>query len=240
MATRRNKKDTMNVSVERTVDSVIVHDMKNLAFRLSALLHNMEENYENPIFKQSMTDVLGDTIRKMDAIVKRFKTQKEHVIIKIRVDINQILTELLNALPSRVTRNVQVDAQMSELPLVWGDPYYLHNAFHSIIENAIEAMPQGGVLQVRTKTIRRRNRPMISIEITDSGVGMSESFLETKLFSPFVSTKEQGLGLGLFTSQQIFALHQGSIQVNSSPGNGTTFRIFLPVNGNGPTENRHR
>jgi signal transduction histidine kinase len=172
--------------------------------------------------------------------VKRFKTQKEHVIIKIRVDINQILTELLNALPSRVTRNVQVDAQVSELPLVWGDPYYLHNAFHSIIENAIEAMPQGGVLQVRTKTIRRRNRPMISIEIADSGMGMSESFLETKLFSPFVSTKEQGLGLGLFTSQQIFALHQGSIQVISSPGNGTTFRIFLPVNGNGPTENRHR
>jgi signal transduction histidine kinase len=60
-------------------------------------------------------------------------------------------------------------------------------------------------------------------------VGMSQSFMETKLFSPFVSTKEQGLGLGLFTSQQIVALHRGNIEVESSPGIGTTFRILLPV-----------
>src|SRR5204863_1547706 len=72
--------------VGETVDSVIVHDMKNLAFRLSTLLQNMDENYENPLFKKSMTDVLGDTIRKMNAIVKRFKEQQQHVIVKLKLD----------------------------------------------------------------------------------------------------------------------------------------------------------
>lgn len=240
MPTRKKKRNAVNVSVERTVDSVIVHDMKNLAFRLSALLHNLEEQYEDPLFKQSMTDVLGDTIRKMDAIVKRFKTEQQHVIIKLRVDINQILSELLNSLSSRVTRNIQLRTQFSEIPLVWGDPYYLHNAFHSIVENAIEAMPEGGTLTVKTRLVKQRNKSIVSIEISDSGVGMSESFLANKLFKPFVSTKEQGLGLGLFTSQQILALHQGSIQVESAPGLGTTFLIFLAVNENGPKKDRHR
>lgn len=238
MATRRNKRSKLNVSVERTVDSVIVHDMKNLAFRLSALLQNLEENYEDPLFKQSMTDVLGDTISKMDAIVKRFKTEQQHVIIKLRVDINQILSEVLTSLPSRLIKNIKIHTEFSEIPLIWGDPFYLHNAFHSIVENALQAMTEGGTLAVTTKLIHQR-KPVVSINISDSGVGMTQSFLEERLFKPFVSTKEHGLGLGLFTSQQILALHQGTIQVESAPGVGTTFRIFLAVNGNGPKKNRH-
>jgi len=238
MPASKTRKKVVHASLERTVDSVIVHDMKNLAFRLSALLQNLEENYENPLFKKNMTDILSDTIRKMDAIVKRFREERQHVIVKLRVDINQILSELIDGLPHRVRRNVQIENHVSELPLVWGDPFYLHNAFHSIIENAIEAMPEGGILRVKTKLIKQRNKPKISIEITDTGVGMTRSFLD-KLFSPFVSTKEQGLGLGLFTSQQIFALHQGKIEVESAPGMGTTFRILLPADANDSKEDRY-
>jgi signal transduction histidine kinase len=203
--------------------------MKNLAFRLSALLQNMDENYENPLFKTSMMEVLGDTIRKMDAMVKRFREHQKHVIVKLRMDINQILQDLLNQLPSRVTKKIKIDTHFDHIPLVWADAFYLRDAFHSLLDNAVEAMPEGGTLDVSTKIIHRRKKPLLSIEIADTGTGMSESFLESKLFSPFVSTKEQGLGLGLFTTQQIVALHHGSIEVESSPGVGTTFRILLPV-----------
>jgi signal transduction histidine kinase len=216
-----------------TVDSVIVHDMKNLAFRLSALLQNMDENYENPLFKKSMTDVLGDTIRKMNAIVKRFKEQQQHVIVKLKIDLNTILAELLQNIPPRVSRNLIVESDLSGVPLVWGDPYFLHNAFHSIIENAVDAMPDGGTLRVKTRSIKQGKKEKVSVEISDSGIGMSQSFLENKLFSPFVSTKEQGLGLGLYTSQQIFSLHHGKIEVQSVLGAGTTFRVILPAESNG-------
>ena len=217
----------------QTVDSVIVHDMKNLAFRLSALLQNMEENYENPIFKQSMTDILGDTIRKMDVIVKRFKDQQEHVIIKLRVDLNQILRDLLQNIPGRISRNLLIETALNEIPQIWGDLFYLHNAFQSIIQNALEAMPDGGVLTVNTRLVHVGKKQKISVQISDTGIGMSKSFMENKLFSPFVSTKEQGLGLGLFTSRQIFALHHGKIAVQSAPGMGTTFQVILPADGNG-------
>lgn len=227
----KNKRSRPDVG--DTADSVIVHDMKNLAFRLSALLQNMDENYENPLFKKSMTDVLGDTIRKMNLIVKRFKEQQQHVIVKLKVDLNTMLAELLQNIPPRVSRNLSIESDFVELPPVWGDSYYLHNAFHSIIENAVDAMPDGGVLKVKTRSLHHRKKPKVSVEISDTGVGMSQSFLEGKLFSPFVSTKEQGLGLGLYTSQQIFALHHGKIEVESAPGAGTTFRVILPADSDG-------
>jgi signal transduction histidine kinase len=225
----QSKKRSRRTSVERTVDSVIVHDMKNLAFRLSTLLQNMEDNYENPLFKKSMLDVLGDTIRKMNDIVLRFRDQQQHVMVKVRVNIKQVLSSLLDELPPRMTKNLDVHVELDDLPEIWGDPYYLRNAFHSLIENATDAMPNSGVLTVTTRVQRRRKRPAAIVEICDTGIGMSQAFMENKLFRPFITTKEQGLGLGLYTCQQIFALHHAKIEVESAPNQGTTFRIILPI-----------
>ncbi|MCI0413590.1 HAMP domain-containing histidine kinase [bacterium] len=233
------KKKVLRVSLQQTVDSVIVHDMKNLAFRLSALLQNMDENYENPMFKQSIAEILNDTVRKMDAIVKRFRENQQQVVVKLRVDVNHILKKLLEDLPQRRSRDLNLDLSFEEVPPIWGDPFYLHNAFHSLIENGIEAMPDGGTLRVHCGLTRERKREKILIEISDTGMGMSESFVQNELFNPFTTTKEKGLGLGLFTSQQIFALHGGKIKVMSTPGSGTTFRITLPVEENGTQENSH-
>lgn len=222
-------KKKQHVSVERTADSVIVHDMKNLAFRLSALLQNMDENYENPLFKNSMMDVLGDTIRKMETIVRRFRENQQQVVVKLRIDVNQMLKELTQVILAKAGRRIVPEMQFSEVPLIWADPYYLHNAFSSIIENSIDAMPDGGALGVRTRILTRRKKPKVVVEISDTGVGMTKSFMENTLFNPFMSTKEKGLGLGLFTCQQIVQLHQGSMEVESAPNSGSIFRIILPA-----------
>ena len=225
----KEKRKSVRVSLQKTVDSVIVHDMKNLAFRLSALLQNMDENYENPLFKTSMMEVLGDTIRKMDVMVKRFRDHQMQVIVKLRTDVNPILQDLLERIPAKTTKKIEIETSFSPLPLIWADAYYLRDALHSIVDNALEAMPDGGTLTITTKTIHRRKKTFLTIEISDTGIGMTQSFLDTRLFSPFVSTKEQGLGLGMFTSQQIVSLHHGTIEVESAPGAGTTFRILLPI-----------
>ena len=91
MAKRKTSTSASRVSLRRTVDSVIVHDLKNLAFRLSALLQNMDSNYENPLFKTSMMEVLADTIGRMDTIVKRFRDHQKQVIIKLRINLNDVL-----------------------------------------------------------------------------------------------------------------------------------------------------
>jgi signal transduction histidine kinase len=233
------KKKMVRVSVQQTVDSVIVHDMKNLAFRLSALLQNMEDSYDSPIFKQSMADILSDTVKKMDAIVKRYRDNQQQIVVKLKVDINQVLVKMIEDLPARRTRDIQMELSLTEVPLIWGDPFYLHNAFHSLAENAIDAMPRGGILTITTKIISQRRKQKIAVEISDTGVGMNESFMKNELFNPFRTTKDTGLGLGLFTSQQIFALHGGKIEVLSTPDSGTTFRILLPVDDNGKENSHH-
>jgi signal transduction histidine kinase len=228
------KKKVVRIALQKTVDSVLIHDMKNLAFRLSALLQNMEENYDTPLFKQSMSEILSDTVRKVDGIVNRFRQSQEQVVImKLKVDINQILTKVIQDLPLRRMRGVETLISFNEVPLIWGDPFYLHNAFRSISENSLDAMPKGGAFFIGTGMITSRGKKRIRVQISDTGQGMTEAFIKDCLFSAFNTTKESGLGLGLFTCKQIIALHHGKIKVASAPGVGTTFEILLPVEDNG-------
>ncbi len=232
MAKKKTNVSASRVSLQRTVDSVIVHDLKNLAFRLSALLQNMDSNYDNPMFKTSMMEVLADTVGRMDTIVKRFKDHRKQVIIKLRINLNDVLTGIVNSLPHKSIRQIKIQTDFGELPSIWGDAFYLREAFINLVENAIDAMPDGGTLSLRTWRADTRTKKRIAVEIGDTGTGITQEYLENKLFQPFVTTKDHGMGLGLFTSQQIFALHHGKLEVESAPDEGTTFRVFFPAEPN--------
>lgn len=227
MAKRKTTARASRVSLQRTVDSVIVHDLKNLAFRLSALLQNIDVNYENPLFKTSMMEILADTIGRMDTIVRRFRDHQKQVIIKLRINLNDVLTAMVNTLPQKSIRQIKIDTEFGEVPQIWGDAFYLREAFSNLVENALDAMPEGGTLTLRTWRADSRRKSRVVVEISDTGVGISQEYLDSKLFQPFVTTKDQGMGLGLYTSQQIFALHHGQMEVESAPDEGTIFRIMF-------------
>src|SRR5919106_318625 len=108
------KKKVVRVSLQQTVDSVIVHDMKNLAFRLSALLQNMDENYDSPMFKQSMAEILSNTVQKMDAIVKRFRENQQQVVVKLKADVNDIIKKIVEDIPARRFRGLDLDLSLSD------------------------------------------------------------------------------------------------------------------------------
>src|SRR5262245_3524458 len=129
MAKKKTTARASRVSLQRTMDQVIVHDLKNLAFRLSALLQNMDMNYENPLFKSSMTEILADTIGKMDTIVKRFRDHQQQVIIKLRINLNDVLTATLNTLPQKAIKQIKINTEFREVPTIWGDAFYLREAF---------------------------------------------------------------------------------------------------------------
>jgi len=232
MAKRKTTTRASRVSLQRTMDQVIVHDLKNLAFRLSALLQNMDMNYENPLFKTSMMEILADTIGKMDTIVKRFRDHQQQVIIKLRINLNDVLTATLNTLPQKAVKQIEINTEFGEIPTIWGDAFYLREAFTNLVENALDAMPEGGTLTLRTWRSDSRRKSRVGVEISDTGVGITQEYLDSKLFQPFVTSKDQGMGLGLYTSQQIFALHHGQMEVESAPDEGTTFRILFPADDN--------
>ena len=103
------------------------------------------------------------------------------------------------------------------------DAELLHRALANLVLNAIDAMPQGGTLTLRT----RADADNFVIEVSDTGSGLSKEECD-RLFTPYYTTKEHGTGLGLAIAQSVISDHHGRITVKSAPGQGTTFVIQLP------------
>jgi len=223
---RRRQADAL-----QPANSLLVHDIKNLSFRLGALLQNLENHYEDPLFKKSVVEILADTVRRMDGIVRRCRHRKGEVIIKLPVDLNEVLHGLVEALPRSVLekRSIFIEELYARIPKIWGDVEFLREAFAILIQNALDAMEgAGGRLSLATagRTTRAGKRQVV-VTLADTGCGMSAEFVRQHLFTPFVTTKDQGLGLGLYACRKIIALHDGVVRVRSREGRGTTFRLVF-------------
>ena len=144
------------------------------------------------------------------------------------LDLNSLVTECLALLsPKFYARNIQVHCSLDKaLPVVSADPNRLEQVFVNILNNAIEAMPQGGQVTVATGV---RTGKEVCVRVSDTGEGIAAEDLE-KVFDPFFTTKQpgRGTGLGLSVSYGIVRDHKGRIEVASSPRQGTTFQVILP------------
>jgi hypothetical protein len=104
-----------------------VHDIKNLSFRLGLLLRNVQDHFEDPLFRQSVVDVLRETVDKMDRMVRRCRDYGEGVMIRYPVDLNEVLDGIIEALPEHGRRGagLLVEARYGRIPKIWGDPEVL-------------------------------------------------------------------------------------------------------------------
>jgi signal transduction histidine kinase len=200
--------------------------MRNMGQRLQLLLSNLDEHYGDPEFKRSVAELLRSTVERLDAMATQWAGRRGGVLIKVPLDVNDLLGELLrtSGVPKGV---VSIGVAFGEPPRVWGDPALLREALASILENAREAA--AARVSVRTDAEGRGRSLRAVLEIEDDGPGMTEDFLRNRLFRPFQTTKSDGVGLGLYSAHQIVSLHRGSIEVRSGPGEGTAVRISLPA-----------
>ncbi len=146
----------------------------------------------------------------------------------MRVNIADIIssaTRLLSHQQHEEKVEFQIDTS-AELPLISGDAGQLQQAVIALASNAIDAMPDGGVLRI----VSKRNGSNVLIEVGDTGVGIPQANI-TKIFDPFFTTKEigKGTGLGLAVCYGILTEHGGRLDVQSTLGVGTTFTISLPA-----------
>jgi signal transduction histidine kinase len=214
-----------------TFDRVLVHDIKNMSFRLRLLLSNLEEHWDDPDFRRTVQDLLASSVERLEDIVGRFVAHENALVIKVELDVNGLLRQVVQRPPRRSSRGVPTPAVTLELgtvPHVWGDSHYLGDAFGSLFENALEAAAPEGKVLVRTYAGRSARRPRVIIEFIDNGAGMSAEFLRDRLFRPYETTKPHGVGLGLATASQIVRFHRGTIRILSQPGGGTLVRLSLP------------
>lgn len=209
--------------------NLLVHDIKNLAGRLGLLSQNLGSNYDDPMFKGTALDVLDDTVLHLRRLAQDLRDHDSRVVVKLKVDLNEVLHEAAHGARQGPTSALELLEYYRELPLVWGDSFLLRRAFACAIENAIEAMEGRGTLWLATSRARRSGQERVTVEIGDTGPGMSEEFLRERLFRPFSSTKEDGLGLGVYTFRQVAVLHGGSVRILTTEGVGTRVRFHFPV-----------
>ncbi len=142
-----------------------------------------------------------------------------------RVDINEVIQTAISQLKHRLT-DIRIEPEMAAVPAVRGDRGKLEQVFINVLSNAIEAMPEGGVLFISSLV----REDWVEAVICDTGPGIEPDIL-SKVFDPFFTTKEvgAGTGLGLYISYGIMNQHHGTIQISSEVGRGTTVTIKLPV-----------
>jgi len=144
------------------------------------------------------------------------------------LDLNKLVRETLSLVePMLRASKISVSAQLSSsLPMVYANPGKLQQVFMNLIINAKDAMPHGGELSIATDC----EDSLVRVEVSDNGVGISPEHL-SKIFDPFFTTKStsRGTGLGLAVTYGIIREHLGKIEVQSTVGRGTSFRVELPV-----------
>jgi PAS domain S-box-containing protein len=144
------------------------------------------------------------------------------------VNLNSVIDETLSlvAHPFKTARVTVMKSLDAALPAVLGSPNRLQQVFLNLFINARDAMPQGGMLEVRTWA----HNGSVEVEVTDTGVGIPRELL-ARIFDPFFTTKAtgRGTGLGLSVSYGIIKEHAGTIDVRSTPGKGTSFHLEFPV-----------
>ncbi|MGE0401841.1 MAG: nitrogen regulation protein NR(II) [Kofleriaceae bacterium] len=149
-----------------------------------------------------------------------------------KVDLNLVVRKTVQLLQGENLKNIELRVRLDEqLPQIAGDPESLIQVFLNLGQNALQAMPDGGTLEILS-TRRRRSRlgygQFAEVRFRDTGIGIPRDRLK-KLFIPFYTTKQKGTGLGLAISHRIINQHGGTIEVRSTIGQGSTFSVFLPA-----------
>ncbi|NIP38432.1 MAG: GAF domain-containing protein [Candidatus Dadabacteria bacterium] len=191
------------------------------------LSHILSESEKSESVNEYLTYIKQEVERTNKLITNLLKFSKSEAPRYELVDVNTTLENTLTLLKKQLSDGSVRGLKQFEnsLPSILGDPNQLWQVFVNIIMNAIQAMPEGGDLTIKTFS---NGEGSICVSFRDTGVGMDKDVVK-KIFDPFFTRKELGTGLGLSISYSIVESHKGSIKVESEIGIGTDFRIELPI-----------
>jgi signal transduction histidine kinase len=177
---------------------------------------------------QDLTKIVKSTLYAREIIKKILYFGRQTHPKEARTDLNKLIGEWIDVFKTRCEKNgIQIVVERDEsLPTVNGDPAQLNQVLVNVVVNAIQAMPTGGTLTIKTML----QEGWVSIVVKDTGQGIEEEDLD-KIFLPFFTTKEvdEGTGLGLSVVYGIVNEHNGRIEVDSKTGHGATFEVKFPI-----------
>lgn len=232
---------SQKTAVWLTIAQKLVHEIKNPLSTIRLTLQRFKMDFdENPELKREFSDLiengLADSSRIQNVIDDFMKFSQIENSEYGTVKLKEIVMNLIDRYLLKIESNITIKTEFDEnLPYIYADGIQISNALTNLIDNAIQSITSSGEILIRVKYIEIINpdissllEKFINIEISDTGKGMNEETLK-RIFEPFYTSKEGGSGLGLIIAKRIIEEHNGTININSRKGVGTTIYIRLPI-----------
>lgn len=211
----------------------IAHELNNPLTTVAGFTELiLDEMDKDAPYRADIEMVLKEALRARGVVRRLLDFARQGERTRARSDINQILDDVLALTTHYIhTNGVQLETVFQEnLPWVSVDINQMKQVFLNLVHNALQAMPTGGTLLIKTETRSKDKREWVTISIKDSGIGISTNNID-RIFEPFFTTKGSrgGTGLGLSVTYGIVTDHGGTIEVESQPGEGSIFTVWLTV-----------
>ena len=215
--------------VKNPLNAMMIHLellRQKIAARSSAAARASAVAIAEPDDAGQHVDIIANEIKRLDEVMQGFLRFSRPEDLKLQpVPLAALFNEVVPIVRPEAERvGVSLEVDVGDVPDVNGDPAMLRQAFLNLALNAVQSMPHGGTLRISCSKARGRR---VSIRVSDTGVGIRREDLE-KIFNLYFTTKEKGSGIGLSMVYRTVQMHDGEIEVQSTPGAGTTFTVLLP------------
>lgn len=205
------------------LSAFVVHDIKNVVAQLSLITSNAEKFGNDPEFIADAFSTISDATNRTKRLLKNLNKADVQVAVK-KEHVN--LAELIEIKFSSINNLVIHKEENGKDCTVQGDPDHLHSVIEHLLQNAFDASNEDQTVTLCLS----KNEHQCFISIKDQGTGMTQEFIETRLYRPFDTTKgNAGMGIGVYESRELISEMGGNLSVESEEGQGSTFTISLPV-----------
>jgi putative PEP-CTERM system histidine kinase len=201
-----------------------MHDLKNLIAQLSLVVTNAAKHKDNPRFMEDVITTVDNSVQKMNRLLEHLRSDSMQEQAVEPVDACSMLHEVVETMSNNMPAP-RLDCQATGIHVLANRDRCSAIIGH-LIRNAQDATPDDG--QVIVRLFKRKEHA--TIEVQDNGTGMDEAFIKERLFRPFDSTKgKHGMGIGVYEARDYIHKMGGDLEVISRVGEGTTFRIRIPI-----------
>ena len=204
------------------MSAFVVHDLKNLVAQLTLMLRNAERHHDNPEFQRDMLATVQHVVERMNKLMLQLRLGTTPVETPRSVDFGIIVRRVCEA---KAGDKARIELDVATKVAAAGNEERLEHVIGHLVQNALDATPNGGQVSVRLGCEDR----FAVVEVTDHGTGMSPEFVRQRLFKPFETTKPTGMGIGVYESAQYIATLGGEILFDSKQNEGTRVRVLVPL-----------
>jgi len=210
----------------------VAHDLKNLVAQLALLLKNSERHRQNPRFQDDMLSTVEHVTERMNRLLLQLSTGSRGAENLRPINLGTLAKRVVDA---KADQRADIAIDTSAEVMTLGYEQRFERVVGHLVQNAIDATHEGGTLAIRVFADGGR----AIMEIADTGCGMSEEFVRERLFRPFQTTKESGMGIGAYETAQYVKEVGGRLETNSRPGMGTRIKMILPLRGGNASRGQH-